>query len=146
MSDLEARLRRLEDERAVLDVLHAYGHSIDYGDRDLWLSCWAEDAVLIWPHATMRGHEEIGAAFDAHSHAPEKFHKHFMVEPRIAVDGDTATCDSYFTRLDAGPDGAPFVRSIGRYRDRLARGTDGRWRFTERLTEREGLVPGAPVT
>jgi ketosteroid isomerase-like protein len=126
VSDLEARLLRLEDERAILDVLHAYGHSIDYGDRELWLSCWAEDATLIWPHAAMTGHDEIGAAFDAHSHAPEKFLKHFMVEP--------------------GPDGAPFVRSMGRYRDRLRRGDDGRWRFVERLTEREGLVPGAPVT
>lgn len=145
MSDLEARLRRLEDERAILDVLHAYGHSIDYGDRALWIDCWTEDAALIWPHATYTGHTEIGAAFDAHSHAPEKFHKHFMVEPRIHVDGDSATVDSYFTRLDAGPDG-PFVRSMGRYRDRLVRCADGRWRFAERLTEREGLVPGAPVT
>lgn len=146
MSDLESRVRRLEDERAILDVLHAYGHSLDYGDRDLWLGCWAEDAQLIWPHATMTGHGEIGGAFDDHSHAPERWHKHFMVEPRIAVDGDTATVDSYFTRIDAGPDGAPFVRSMGRYRDRLRRCADGRWRFTERICEREGLVPGSPVT
>jgi hypothetical protein len=38
------------------------------------------------------------------------------------------------------------MRSFGRYRDRLARGDDGRWRFTQRLTERESLIPDAPLT
>jgi ketosteroid isomerase-like protein len=144
-ADLEARLRRLEDEHAILDTLSAYGHSIDYGDRKAWLDCYTETAVLRWPHVTLTGHAEIGAAFDDHSHAPEKFHKHFLVEPRVHVDGDRATADSYFTRIDNGPDG-PFLRSFGRYRDVLVRCEDGRWRIAERLTERESLVPGAPVT
>lgn len=145
MTDVEKRLGRLEDERAILDVLYAYGHAIDYGLRDVWLDCWTEDAVLTWPHATYTGHAEIGAAFDGHSHAPERFHKHFLVEPRILLDGDRATVDSYFTRLDIG-EGGPYVRSFGRYRDVFVRCRDGRWRMRERLAERESLVPGAPVT
>jgi ketosteroid isomerase-like protein len=143
--DIETRLGRLEDERAILDTLYAYGHAIDYGLRDLWISCWTETAVLRWPHATFTGHEEIGRAFDDHSHAPEAFHKHFLVEPRISLAGDRAAADSYFTRIDNGPNG-PYLRSFGRYRDVLVRAEDGRWRLQERLCDRESLVPGAPIT
>lgn len=143
--DLERRLRALEDERSILDTLYAYGHALDYGWRDVWLDCWTETAVLRWPHAAYTGHEEIGAAFDGHSHAPERFHKHLLVEPRIRLDGDRATADSYFARLDNGDEG-PYVRSFGRYRDVLVRCPDGRWRIQERLAERESLVPGATLT
>jgi ketosteroid isomerase-like protein len=142
---LEARLQRLEDEREILDTLYKYGHSIDYGIREQWIDCWTEDAVLHWPHATFTGHEEIGHAFDTHSHAPEAYHKHFLVEPRIRVDGDRATADSYFTRLNDSPSG-PVVRSFGRYRDVLVRCDDGRWRINERQLDRESLIPNAPVT
>ena len=32
------------------------------------------------------GHEALTAAFRAHTHAPDVYHKHFMVEPRITVE------------------------------------------------------------
>lgn len=143
--DVENRLRALEDERAILDTLYAYGHSLDYGVRDEWIDCWTPDAVLRWPHATFEGREAIAGAFDAHSHAPEAFHKHFLVEPRVRIDGDTAVAESYFTRLNDSPSG-PVVRSFGRYLDVLVRCDDGRWRLSERRLERESLIPNAPVT
>ena len=142
---IEQRLRLLEDERAIVDTLYAYGHAIDYGLRDEWLDCWTETAVLHWPHESYTGREEIARAFDGHSHAPERYHKHVLVEPRIRVDGDRATAESYFTRFDATVDG-PLVRSFGRYRDLLVRCDDGRWRFQERRAERESLIPDAPAT
>jgi ketosteroid isomerase-like protein len=145
VSSLEERLRLLEDERAILDRLYAYGHSLDYGRRDEWLDCWTEDAVLAWPHETFTGREAIGRAFDGHSHAPEAFHKHLLVEPRVRVSGDSATAESYFARLNDAP-GGPVVRSFGRYLDVLVRCADGAWRIRERRLERESLIPGAPVT
>ena len=57
--DVESRLRALEDERAILDTLYAYAHSLDYGVRDEWGDCWSEDAVLEWPHQTYEGREAI---------------------------------------------------------------------------------------
>ena len=145
MTDVEARLQRLEDERAILDRLYAYAYSLDYGDRDEWIDCWTETAVLEWPHETFEGRERIGEAFDGHSHAPEAFHKHLLVEPRVRLDGDRATAQSYFSRLNDSPDG-PVIRSFGRYRDVLVRDDDGAWRFEERRLDRESLLPGAPVT
>ena len=145
MSSLEERVQRLEDERAIIDRLYAYCTSLDYGHRDEWVDCWTEDGVLAWPHETFTGREEIGRAFDGHSHAPEAFHKHVIVDPRVRLNGDEATAQSYFMRLNDSPEG-PVVRSFGRYLDVLVRCDDGTWRIRERRLERESLIPGAPVT
>ena len=34
VEQFRSRLRLLEDERAILGALHAYGHAIDYGDEE----------------------------------------------------------------------------------------------------------------
>ena len=49
MTSMEERLRLLEDERAILETLYAYGHGLDYGLEDDFMVCWTEDAVLLWP-------------------------------------------------------------------------------------------------
>ena len=127
----------LEDERAILHTLYTYGHGIDYGLEDEYANCWTEDAVLFWPaRDPLVGRAAIVEAFRNHTHAPEKFHKHFIAEPRIVIDGDRATADCYFTRADDYEEG-PQMRSFGRYRDVLVRGVDGGWRFAERRCERE---------
>ena len=143
--DIEQRLRRLEDEKAILDTLYAYGHGLDYGDEDAWIDCWTEDAELDWPgRAFMRGHAQLRAGFRAHTHAPALYHKHVVVEPMITIRGDSATVLSMFARLDRYPDG-PGIRAFGRYRDTLVRCADGRWRFTQRLAEIEAARAQAPL-
>jgi ketosteroid isomerase-like protein len=142
---IEERLQQLEDEQAIRQCLYTYGHALDYGLRDEWVDLWSERAVLHWPHESYRGPAAIAGAYDGHSHAPEAYHKHFLVEPRIRVERDRATVDSYFTRINDSPQG-PLLRSFGRYRDVLVRCDDGRWRFLERRLERESLIRGAPVT
>jgi ketosteroid isomerase-like protein len=136
---VEERLRALEDERAILDRLYAYGHALDYGDRDAWIDSWLENAHLQWPETSYAGREAIAGAFDAHTHAPAVFHKHVLVEPRVTVDGDSALASSYFMRVDHSPSG-PVVRSFGRYRDVLQRCEDGAWRFAERRTDLESRI------
>jgi hypothetical protein len=56
------------------------------------------------------------------------------------VDGDRCVVHSYFMVLTAHPTGS-FVRVFGRYRDRLVRCPDGRWRFEERVCEIDGSHP-----
>jgi uncharacterized protein (TIGR02246 family) len=140
MSTLEDRLRLLEDERDILKTLHAYGYAIDYGHEDEFLDCWTDDAVLYWPTKTMRGRDQLRDAFRAHTHAPAVYHKHVIVEPRVRIDGDRATVESMFARLDAYPEG-PQIKSYGRYLDMLVRSGDGRWRFVERRAEAEAMRP-----
>ena len=46
-AELAARVARLEDERAVVATLYAYGEALDYGDRKLFLDCFTPGADYI---------------------------------------------------------------------------------------------------
>ena len=139
MTSIEERLRLLEDESAILQTMHAYAHCLDYGDEAGFMDCWHEEATLHWSsRGAQKGHAAIREGFNWHTHAPAAWHKHFMVEPRITVEGDRATVESMYTRLDRYEDGPKF-RSFGRYRDVLVRCKDGRWRFMERRAGQEAL-------
>lgn len=148
--DLEARLALLEAERAVVRNLHRYAHAIDYGDEDAWVDCFTEDGVFDirarlshQPNRVIRGREELKAFIARHTRAPELWHKHLLVEPLVEVDGDTATCVSYLAVL-MEHENQPLLRVFGRYRDRLVRCPDGRWRFAERVADVESMRPGLP--
>lgn len=152
MKSVEERLQVLEDEREILRTMHQYGHALDYGDIEKFLDCWFEDAVRESVSKSRRefaghvkkGHEALREFIV--SHTTGEIYKHLVVDPLISVDGDSASVDSYFVMLNEHPEG-PYVRAMGRYRDKLARDTDGRWRFTERISEledwyrRESTVP-----
>jgi hypothetical protein len=58
----------------------------------------------------------------------------------VSVDGDDATAETDMVTLVRGTDGRAKVTLIARYRDRLHRGHDGRWR----LSSRTGVSIGAP--
>jgi ketosteroid isomerase-like protein len=144
------RLERLEAEGAILRTLYAYGHAIDYGDEEAWVDCFTEDGVfdVRTPrperfNSRLEGRDELRRFVASHSRAPERWHKHLVIEPVVQVDGETATCESYFGVL-VDHEGMPFLSTFGRYLDRLARGADGRWRFRERLAEVESLRNDLP--
>ena len=145
MTPIEERLRQLEDQQAILETLYGYGHCLDYGLEDAWIDCFTDDAVLDWPgRALMRGHAELRSGFRTHTHAPAVYHKHIVIDPRVAIKGDAATVHSMFARLDRYPDG-PHIRAFGRYRDNLVRCADGRWRLRERYPDIEAVRTQAPI-
>lgn len=155
-SDLEKRVRVLEDERGILATLCAYGHTIDYGEKEAWLDLFTEDAVY---HVTMRGKtlpavivpqpegglkgkKILSEYIHKHTNAPNAYHKHMMVEPRITLESDTtASAVSYFERLDETKEGAAYTLVFGRYVDKLVKGPDGKWRFKVRRIEMENSRP-----
>jgi hypothetical protein len=143
LSALSARLQILEDERAILQTLHRYGHAMDYGPDSEFVSCFVVDGV--WEVKmrrskagfTCRGHGEIAASLAAQTsvRVPALYAKHIVVDPRIALDGDHARVVSYFLRVEPGNDGPTRIVASGRYLDRLVRSHDGAWRFEERIAE-----------
>ena len=144
--DLAVRLQRLEDDAAIRETLYAYGSALDYGDREQFLRCFTADAeyvvtMRLAPDGgmTFRGHDELGAYFDGHTHAPDAWHKHVTTNIVAAIDGDTAEVTSYFLRVDAGADAAPAtVLASGRYVDVVVR-DGGSWRIRSRRCEVENL-------
>ena len=158
LDGLAVRLQALEAERGVRATLYRYGRALDYGAEDDWVDCFAARAhyevrqrggkvaagagTSGTETAAVRsydGRDELAAFAARHTRAPERFHKHLVADPVIAVDGDRATAVSYFVRLD-DIDGEPAVYAFGRYRDQLVRCADGRWRFTVRIAEVESRV------
>ena len=145
LDELTRRLAALEAERGVLAALYQYGHALDYGAEADWVDCFAAAA-----HYEVRergagttdsvrsydGRDELAAFAAGHTRAPERFHKHLVADPLIAVDGDRAMVTSYFLRLDE-VGGERVVYAFGRYHDELARCADGRWRFAVRIAEVE---------
>ena len=148
--DLEARVRLLEEERAITRTLDTYGQSIDYGDEDAWVDCFTEDGVFDvrsrHEHQLKRfisGRDELRRFISRHTRAPELWHKHLLIEPLITVDGDSATCVSYLAVVMEHQE-EPVLRVFGRYRDRLVKGADGRWRFRERVAEIDSMRADLP--
>jgi ketosteroid isomerase-like protein len=145
--DLAERLGRLEDERAIVATLYTYGAALDYGDKQAFLGCFTPDAdylveMRIGREGSFRhrGHEELAAYFDSHTHAPGAYHKHVTVNPAVECGGDRARATSYFIRVDSTDQSGPaFVLASGRYVDELQRGSDGRWRISLRRCEVENL-------
>ena len=146
-------LRLLLDERQILRTLHQYGHTLDYGPEPEFLDCFTETGV--WESHPRRrpgrdtsdrvytGRAELAAFFRQHTHAPDLYHKHLLVEPLIRIDGDQATVASYYVRIDEHPDG-PYIRGFGRYDDLLIRSEDGRWRFQRRSVRSEDHLTREP--
>lgn len=144
---LARRLDLLEAERAIVETMYRYGHSIDYGLEEEWVDCFTEDGVFDVQGASKdagrhEGREALARFISRHTRAPEAMHKHVVTQPRIVVDGDRATATSYLFRVDQYEQG-PAIRSFGRYHDHLVRGADDVWRFRERRAEVEGRHPQA---
>lgn len=152
LAELSSRLRRLEDERAIRATLYQYGHALDYGAEADWVDCFVADAYYEVRYRAEgatpgrvdqhHGHEQLAAFAAGHSRAPDRWHKHVLVEPVIGIDGDRATVVSYFMRVDER-DGERVIYAFGRYLDVLVREPDGRWRFARRVAEVESRSAAA---
>jgi SnoaL-like protein len=146
IAQLERRLCALEDERAILDTIHRYVHSIDHhtleeGLDAAWIDCFVEDGVWdIYSRdgdnvSRFAGRAELRAFVDTHQGPPARWLKHFMSATRVDLDGDRAYAESYFLRVDDDPTRGAVIQAFGRYKDVLVRCPDARWRFAERRVE-----------
>ncbi|MBN2099463.1 MAG: nuclear transport factor 2 family protein [Dehalococcoidia bacterium] len=155
MEELEKRLAVLEAERSILSTLYAYAHTIDYGLKEAWLDLFTEDAQyrveqfgevlpfigVAQPPEGLKGREVLSQYIASHTHAPMLWHKHFLVESVIELEGDgMASVESYFVRLDEDDKGA-YVMAYGRYLDKMVKCPDGKWRFQARCCQIESRYP-----
>lgn len=140
-NDIEARVKRLEDEREIVQNLYQYANGLDYGPEEAFLDVFTENAS--WRRADGRygprsfeGRSALTQMYRDHTHAPEYFHKHLVANAQIDVHGDQATARSYLLLVTDDREG-PYVRAFSRCTDMLVRCDDGRWRIQERRAELE---------
>lgn len=150
LEELTVTLAALADERAVVATLEAYAHAIDYGDDAAWIACFTDDGVFDMRsrqsdqlNAVVAGRDQLRQFIEGYGRAPEYRHQHLVLAPRIEIEGDRATAQSYFLIICEHED-EPVVRVFGRYRDDLIRGEDRVWRLQRRVAEsdcwRSGLA------
>jgi hypothetical protein len=152
VQDLLARVTRLEDERAIVDTLHRCGQAADDGDDQTWSQLFVEDGVFL---CLDRDENEILreegrpalARWLRNFRANEvRITRHCVLAPVVRIEGERATVKSYLTRISENPDpyAPPFLLLMGKYRDELIKGADGRWRFTQRIAQNDAPLRAPP--
>jgi ketosteroid isomerase-like protein len=128
-TDLERRVRVLEDVEAIKRLKHRYADACDCGyDADALAELFAEDAV--WDGGLFgryEGREAIRDFFRGVS-SSIVFAMHYMMNPIIDVTGDRATGTWYLFQTCTFAQGNTPIWGAARYDEEYVREPDG-WKF-----------------
>jgi ketosteroid isomerase-like protein len=126
--------------------LHArWAHSLDFGDADAFVACFASDGVFDAPNGSYQGDEELRRHVAEHLESMLGHVRHSIVVSSM-IDGDGAVARSLSygcSTRDYGPPAGKgqVTRSIllvsGIYADDLVK-QDGRWLYARRRYRRDG--------
>ena len=133
----------LEAKQAIEELIAQYNQSLDRGDYEAWLACWADDAVFDGLGKVLTGIQAIRGFADGYElDYRQRLHalKHFTINILSRIDGERATSSSYVQLTTLSDKGVRFVLT-GRYEDDLRR-IDGQWRFARRKLHQD-MLPAA---
>jgi 3-phenylpropionate/cinnamic acid dioxygenase small subunit len=141
---LQDRVRQLEDEKQIRDLMTRYGQLLDASDFAGYSQLFAREGEwsgLLSGYTTIKGPENIRAAmqknFADRKYDPQNItNLHLLSNFKIDLDGDRATGYSRWTVLSRNEKSEPYVRLSGRYEDVFVR-ENGRWKFQSRIARRE---------
>jgi len=151
---LAAKVRALEDQVEIMQLVAQYGPAVDSGSGEAAAALWTEggtfDAV---PHLRMRGRDDIIDMVhgDGHQSLIHNGCGHVLTVPHVVVGGDHATGRSYALNIRWDADADRFwVARVSANTWRWVRTPQG-WRITERINanldgtaeHREMLAPPA---
>lgn len=129
-SSIEERLRILEEELALRDLLNRYTYFYDGNDLDGVMTVFADDCTLVNPRGTYIGADAIRANY-AHLISTRKlsFHNATNVLIRIHDNGE-AFMSAFYTAVGIYRSGS-LAMTGGTYADRLKK-VNGEWKIAER--------------
>ncbi|GBG38754.1 nuclear transport factor 2 family protein [Mycobacterium montefiorense] len=134
LADLAARLRRLEDDRDIRQLIASYGPAVDAGDPDAAARLWASDGVYDVDGWRMKSRADVHAMIrsDAHQKLVAKGCSHFLGPCVVTVTGDeaVAVCESLVLVRDN--DGYRVWRATAHHF--TLRRIDDQWRITTRTS------------
>jgi len=101
LAALEARVRELEDQAAILRLMNSWGPAVDTGLPEEAAALWTDDCVLDSDYASLEGPAAIHemTLSDGQQSLITQGCAHVQGYPVIAVDGDRATATGY-SRVD----------------------------------------------
>ena len=128
-----------DDIHEIRQLLALIFHAGDAFDVETWLDCYTDDALFHSPQIHMEGRDELRAGFPALRGTSAT--RHWIGNIVVEVDGDEATSVAYLLVVSATF--PPVFMCSGVYHDRFRR-VDGRWLFSERILDLDG-IEGAPA-
>ncbi|PWK73932.1 nuclear transport factor 2 family protein [Aminobacter sp. AP02] len=130
---LEARIKGLEDQLAIYQLLATYGPSVDSRTGDVTASLWAQDGRYDFGAAPLEGAETVGSLVNIEPHINYVADgcAHVISMPYVSVDGDRAVATGY-SRVYLNQGDHWRVERAGANRWELVRTTEG-WRVHNRI-------------
>lgn len=139
LADLEARLQRIEDERAIERMIASYGPLVDAGEAELVAALWRADGTYDVEDWLMDGSADIADMVRSRGHQDliNGGCVHFLGPAVVTVHGDEAVAVCESTLLVKREAGYEVARGGANY-FHLHREPEppGRWRIVTRITRR----------
>src|SRR6478735_2984964 len=134
IAELESRLRRLEDERDIAQLIATYGPLVDAGAATEVADLWTHDGIYDVDEVYLEGHEQLVAMVlsRAHQSLIERGCAHVVGPARVTVEGDTAVAVCH-SLLVVRADERFVVRRATANHWALVRTDDG-WRVSRRTS------------
>ena len=134
LAELADRLRRLEDDRDIRQLIASYGPAVDAGDPNAAARLWATDGVYDVDGWRMEGRAEVHAMIssEAHQKLVKRGCSHFLGPCVVTVTGDeaVAVCESLVLVRDG--DGYRVWRATAHHF--ALRRIDDQWLITTRTS------------
>jgi len=134
LAELEARLARIEDERAIERMIASYGPLADAGEAEATAQLWAVDGTYEVEGWSMNSRADVAAMVrsDAHQGLIAGGSAHFLGPAVVTVDADdaVAVCESLMV---VRHDKKYLVARAGVHHFQLCR-LDGRWQIIRRIS------------
>jgi SnoaL-like protein len=137
MTDIEARLRRLEDAEEIRRLIQDYRRHLDTHDLVSYGQLFAAEGEWIGGTGYSKSPAGITAMLTERLPAPApgpQSSVHLLTDPVIMVDGDRATGLLTWAWVGKGEGDVPVMRLLGTYEDTYVR-EQGRWRFRTRIAQ-----------
>ena len=141
LEDIAQRVQTLEDVEAIKKLKARYCAGADERDEDKFVGCFTEDAV--WDGGNFGHYEGKAAIREFFGTIPQvlSFAIHYVMNPRIEVNGDKATGYWYLlepcTMLEGGEQA---VWGVAKYEEEYVR-VDGEWKIRNLILAPECWTP-----
>ena len=144
--ELERRMKLVEDEHAIRELLAKYGFAADTCKDEEWVALFTDDGTMDLTmgnvesysgHRRWTGHDELRQFIgnpEVHHH-PDSYGRAMHVSGNnlvIDIHGDEAICESYSLNIRKDPGGPGFVVFDAANNHWKLRRENGEWRIQER--------------
>lgn len=133
-SSVEVRLRAIEDQLAIYQLVCSYGYAVDGLNAEAVGSCYVEDGIYaVGDIGAYEGRDRIAAITKDPSHLAyvRAGCAHISTLPYVVIDGDRAIATCHTMVAMRGENGF-FIGRLSASRLELARQSDSSWKILHR--------------